>query len=183
MEKDKRDREELYYSSDELLVIERYNSAKLCYKYNNLISGNNKKGRKIITKLLGYVGDNFEITPPIHFDYGYNIKIGDNFYSNYNLTILDCGKVEFGNNVFIGPGCSFYTANHPIDYMQRNKGLECAKGIKVGDNVWFGGNVTVLPGVHIGSNVIIGAGSVVVKDLDSDSVAVGNPCKVIKKLK
>ena len=98
------------------------------------------------------------------------------------MIILDCNKVKFGNNVFIAPNCSFYTAGHPLDAERRNKGLEYAKPIKVGNNVWIGGNVCVLPGVTIGDNVVIGAGSIVTKDIPSNVVAVGNPCKIIKEL-
>ena len=101
---------------------------------------------------------------------------------NHNCVILDCAKVTFGKNVFVAPNCGFYTAGHPIDVEQRNKSLEFAKPITVGDNVWIGGNVVVLPGVTIGSNTVIGAGSVVTKDIPSNVVAVGNPCKVIKEL-
>lgn len=101
---------------------------------------------------------------------------------NHNCIILDVTKVEFGDNVFIAPNCGFYTAGHPLDYETRNKGLEYAKPIKVGNNVWIGGNVNVLPGVTIGDNVVIGAGSVVNKEIPSNSVAVENPCKVIKEI-
>lgn len=177
MEKDKRDKGLLYYGNDSILVKERIKCKKLCNKYNKTNNIN------IINKLFKSIGNNFEITPPFYCDYGYNIKIGDNFYSNHNLVILDCAKVTFGNNVFIGPNCGFYTAGHPVDFIERNKGLEYAKEIKVGDNVWFGGNVCVLPGVTIGSNVVIGAGSVVVHDIESNTVAAGNPCKVLKNIK
>ena len=101
---------------------------------------------------------------------------------NHNCIILDSAKVEFGDNVFIAPNSAFYTAGHPLDYETRNKGLEYAKPIKVGNNVWIGGNAIVLPGVTIGDNVVIGAGSVVTKDIPSNVIAVGNPCKVIKKI-
>lgn len=102
---------------------------------------------------------------------------------NHNCIILDGAKVEFGDNVFIATNCGFYTAGYPLDYKTRNKGLEYAKPIKVGNNVWIGGNVIVLPGVTIGDNVVIGAGSILNKDILSNSVAVGNPCKVIKEIK
>ena len=108
--------------------------------------------------------------------------MGDNFYSNHNLVILDCAEVIFGDNVFIGPNCGFYTAGHPLDYKARNYGLEYAKPIKVGNNVWIGGNVCVMPGVTIGDNVVIGGGSVVTKDIPSGVVAVGNPCKPVKEI-
>ena len=122
------------------------------------------------------------IEPNFYCDYGYNIEIGENFYSNHNLVILDPAKVIFGDNVFIGPNCGFYTASHPLEAEERNKGIEMAKPIKVGNNVWFGGNVTVLPGVTIGDNCVVGAGSVVVKDIPANSVAVGNPCKLIRTI-
>ena len=115
-------------------------------------------------------------------DYGYNIEIGENFYANHNLIILDVNKVTFGDNVFVAPNCSFYTSGHPLEYEIRNKGLEYAKPINVGNNVWIGGNVCVLPGVTIGDNVVIGAGSVVTKDIPSGVVSVGSPCKVIKEI-
>ena len=119
---------------------------------------------------------------PFWCDYGYNITFGENFFANHNLVILDCAKVTFGNNVFIGPNCGFYTAGHPIDFEQRNRGLEYAYPIKVGSNVWFGGGVQVMPGVSIGSNVVIGGGSIVTKDIPSNVIAVGNPCKVIREI-
>ena len=119
--------------------------------------------------------------PNFHCDYGFNISIGEMFYANHNLVILDCNKVSFGDNVFIGPNCGFYAATHPIDKDVR-KELEYSKPIKVGNDVWIGGGVTVLPGVTIGDNVVIGAGSVVTKDIPSNVVAYGNPCKVVKNI-
>ena len=115
-------------------------------------------------------------------DYGYNIEIGENFYANHNLIILDAGKVKIGDNVFIAPNCNIYTASHPVDIIQRNKGLEYANPVKIGNNVWIGGNVTILPGVTIGDNCTIGAGSVVTKDIPANSIAYGNPCKVARKI-
>ncbi|MCM1003950.1 MAG: sugar O-acetyltransferase [Candidatus Gastranaerophilales bacterium] len=158
------------------LLEERIRAKELCYKYNAELD------KKYLKELLGKTGEAFQIEPNFFCDYGYNIELGENFYSNHNLVILDCAPVTFGDNVFIGPNCGFYTAEHPLDAETRNSGLEYAKPIKVGNNVWFGGGVTVVSGVTIGDNVVIGAGSVVVKDIPSNVVAVGNPCKVLKEL-
>ena len=173
---------ELYDSSDKQLVDELIKAKKLCNQYNNLCIEDIEKGNEIIKKLFSKTGNEFMIMPNFYCDYGFNIEIGEKFYSNHNLVILDGNKVTFGDNVFIAPNCGFYTAGHPLEYERRNQGLEYAKPIKVGNNVWIGGNVVVLPGVTIGDNVVIGAGSIVNKDIPSNSIAVGNPCKVIKKL-
>ncbi len=167
---------------DKELAEERIKCKNLCYEYNALAPGETEKRKELIKKILGSVRENFLIEQSFQCDYGYNIEIGENFYSNHNLVILDPAKVTFGDNVFIGPNCGFYTAEHPLDAETRNKGLETAKPIKVGNNVWFGGNVVVLPGVTIGDNTVIGAGSVVTKNIPSNVVAAGNPCKVIKQL-
>ena len=164
------------------LIRERMKAQDLCYKYNSIKPSNIKKRQSTIRRIIGKTKNNFLIEQPFICDYGYNIEIGENFYSNHNLTILDGNKVKFGDNVFIAPNCSFYTAGHPVDAETRNKGLEYAKPIEVGSNVWIGGDVVVLPGVKIGDNTVIGAGSVVTKDIPSNCVAVGNPCKVIKQI-
>lgn len=167
---------------NEEMKLERIKAKKLCQEYNNTDYDDFEKRNEIIKELFSKTEKNFLIEQNFYCDYGYNIEIGENFYSNHNLVILDPAKVTFGDNVFIGPNCGFYTAEHPLDIETRNKGLEYAFPIKVGNNVWFGGNVTVLAGVTIGDNCTIGAGSVVVKDIPANSVAVGNPCKVIKEL-
>ena len=182
-EKEKMLAGELYdanYNKD--LIKEREKVKDLCYEYNQLKPSKHDDQRKIMKKILGKTKEKFWIEPPFMCDYGYNIEIGENFYSNHNLIILDANKVKFGDNVFIAPNCGFYTAGHPLDYEQRNQGLEYAKPIEIGNNVWIGGNVVVLPGVTIGDNCVIGAGSILTKDIPENSVAVGNPCKVIKKL-
>ena len=138
---------------------------------------------EILKRLLGKTcGDSFTILPSFWCDYGYNIEIGANFFANHNTVILDGARVKFGDNVFIAPNCSFYTAGHPLDVERRNKGLEYAYPIAVGDNVWIGGNVTVCPGVTIGSNSVIGAGAVVTRDIPDNSLAVGVPAKVVRTI-
>ncbi len=164
------------------LFEKRIYAKELCKEFNNCNVRNLEEKKSILEKLFQKRMDTVLIEPNFYCDYGFNIHLGKNFYSNHNLVILDANKVEFGNNVFIGPNCGFYTSGHPLDYKTRNKGLEYAKPIKVGNNVWFGGNVCVLPGVTIGDNVVIGAGSVVNKDIPSNVVAVGNPCKVVKEI-
>lgn len=181
-EKEKMLNSQLYNSNVEELVTERLECKSLCYEYNNLHPSKNDERQSLISRILGEVKGDFLIEQPFMCDYGYNIKIGKNFYANHNLIILDPAKVEFGDNVFIGPNCAFYTPEHPLDALTRNSGVEYAKPIRVGNNVWFGGNVVVLSGVNIGDNVVIGAGSVVTKDIPSNVVAAGNPCKIIKTL-
>ena len=167
---------------DKELIDERMHCKCLCHKYNNLSPDNVEERKSVLKQLLGKTGENFLIEPDFICDYGYNIEIGENFYSNHNCVILDPAKVKFGDNVFIGPNCGFYTAGHPLDVKTRNAGIEYAYPITVGNNVWIGGNVCVMPGVTIGDNVVIGAGSGVTKDIPSNVVAVGNPCKVLNEL-
>lgn len=154
----------------------------LCSQYNRLNPSQFKERHELIKKILGKTGEQFCIEQTFWCDFGKNIEIGENFYSNHNLVILDGAKVTFGDNCFIAPNCGFFTAGHPIDYKLRNSGLEYALPITVGDNVWIGGNVCVMPGVTIGDNVVIGGGSVVTKDIPSGVVAAGNPCRVLRKI-
>ncbi len=181
-EKEKQQAGELYNANDRELFNERIKAKKLCAEYNAVECNDFQKRERILDRLVALRGENTVIEPNFFCDYGYNIVIGDNFYANHNLVILDCADIEFGNNVFIGPNCGFYAAEHPIDANLRNQGLESAKPIKVGSNVWIGGGVTVIGGVTIGDNVVIGAGSVVTKDIPSNCVAVGNPCAPTKTL-
>ncbi len=171
-----------YDAADATLYAERIKCKTLCFKYNQICPEQIAQRQEIIKKIVGKTKEIFHIEPNFYCDYGYNIELGDNFYSNHNLVILDCAKVTFGDNVFIGPNSGFYTAEHPLNAKERITGAEWAKPINVGNNVWFGGNVTVLAGVTIGDNTVIGAGSVVTKDIPSNVVAVGNPCKIIRKI-
>ena len=169
-------------NNDYTLFKDRIRCKSLCHKYNNLPPEKIQKRKKLLKKIIGKTKENFWIEQSFWCDYGYNIELGENFYANHNTVILDCAKVKFGDNVFIGPNCGFYTAAHPLDSETRNTGQEYAKPITVGNNVWIGGNVCVMPGVTIGDNCVIGGGSVVTKNIPSDVVAVGNPCRVLKKI-
>ncbi len=182
-EKEKCHRGLLYdANNDKELLAERQVCKDICYEYNQLHPSELEKREEIIKHLFGKTGDKFLIEQPFYCDYGYNIEIGENFYANVNCVILDGAKVRFGDNVFVAPNCGFYTAGHPFDVKQRNDGLEYAYPITIGNNVWIGAQVCVLPGVTIGDNCVIGAGSVVTKDIPTNSLAVGNPCKVIRKI-
>lgn len=182
-EKEKMRAQMLYDANyDQALQEERDKAKDLCHQYNQLRPSDRSGQREVLKKLLGKTGENFTLTAPFWCDYGYNIELGENFYANHNLVILDGAKVTFGDNVFIGPDCGFHTAGHPIDFERRNRGLEYAYSITVGDNVWIGAGVQVMPGVTIGSNVVIGGGSVVVKDIPGNCVAVGNPCHVLRPI-
>ncbi|WP_289758118.1 sugar O-acetyltransferase [uncultured Duncaniella sp.] len=182
-EKDKMLRGEIYDANyDTQLIEERMKCKLLCRKYNDLMPDRLEERKSLLKTLLGRVGENYYIEQPFYCDYGYNISVGDNFYSNVNLVILDGAKVTFGDNVFIAPDCGFHTAGHPLDVGRRNMGLEYARPITVGNNVWIGAGVHVLPGVTIGDNCVIGAGSVVNRDIPANSLAVGNPCRVIRSL-
>ena len=167
---------------DAELIAERAACKEMCHEYNHLAPSKTAEREALMRKLLGKAGNAFLIEQPFACDYGYNIEIGENFYMNVNGVILDGAKVTFGDNVFIAPNCGFYTAGHPLDWKQRNKGLEYAYPISVGNNVWIGAGVSVLPGVTIGDNVVIGAGSVVTKDIPANVVAVGNPCRVVREI-
>ena len=167
---------------DKKLFEDRIKAKDLCYEFNSLKPSQIEERKTIIRKLFGKIKGDFNIESNFFCDYGYNIEIGENFYINHNSDMLDCNKITFGDNVLIGPNCNFFCAIHSLDTENRNSGLEYALPITVGDNVWFGGNVTVLPNVKIGSDTVIGAGSVVTKDIPSGVVAVGNPCKVLRKI-
>ena len=152
------------------------------YAINHLPPERRDELPALLKDLLGGTGENIMIEPPFHCDYGWNITVGEWFFANYNLTILDVGKVTIGDNVQIAPNVSLYTAGHPIHPDSRNSGYEYGIPITIGNNVWLGGNVVVLPGVTIGDNAVIGAGSVVTKDIPANMLAAGNPCKVIREI-
>ena len=135
---------------------------------------------KLLKELFGKTGEKIHIEPPFYCDYGYNITVGESFYANFDCIILDVNKVNIGNNVFFGPRVCIYTAGHPIDADVRNTLLEYGKPIKIGNNVWIGGNTIINPGITVGNNVVIGSGSIITKDIPENVIAVGNPCKVLR---
>ncbi|MFI3284656.1 MAG: sugar O-acetyltransferase [Erysipelotrichaceae bacterium] len=153
-----------------------------CFQYNQIQPSHIEERNHFLKELFGHVKSIQCVQSPFWCDFGYNIEVGENFYANHGLIILDGAKVVFGDNVFIGPNCGFHTAGHPIDAKRRNLGLEYAHPITVGNNVWFGAGVQVMPGISIGDNVVIGAGSIVTKNIPSDVIAVGNPCKVLRAI-
>ena len=165
------------------MLLDREKAKELLYDYNRLRPSQQKEKTQLLKSFLGKTGENLIIEPPFACDYGYNIEIGENFYANVNLVILDGAKVSIGANAFIAPNVGIYTAGHPLDAEQRNRGLEYARPVTIGNNVWIGAGVCILPGVTIGDNTVIGAGSVVTKDIPSNVLAVGNPCRVIKEIK
>lgn len=153
-----------------------------CYRYNQLHPNDCEAQREILAALLGGMGKEAVIMPPFWCDYGYNITVGDFFYANHNLVITDGARVTLGDHVFIAPNCCITTAEHAIDPEQRKAGMEIAKPVTVGNNVWIGAGTTVLAGVTIGNNTVIGAGSVVTKSLPDNVVAVGVPCRVLRPI-
>ncbi|WP_029902268.1 sugar O-acetyltransferase [Prevotella sp. 10(H)] len=182
-EKEKAAKGLLYNANyDKEIISDREKAKEILYHYNHLHPSKTEERQQIIRGLLKSAGKEFIIEPPFYCDYGYNIEIGENFFSNMNLVILDGAMVTIGSNVFIAPNVGIYTAGHPFDVQQRNEGLEYAYPVTIGDNVWIGAGVNILPGVNIGSNTVIGAGSVVSKDIPEGVLAVGNPCRVIRKI-
>lgn len=155
---------------------------KKIYQLNQLSPEFRERIPALLKELLGKTGNSIMIEPPFHCDYGWNIEVGENFFANYNLTVLDVGKVKIGDNAQIAPNVSIYTAGHPIHADSRNSGYEYGIPVTIGDNVWIGGNAVILPGVVIGNNVVIGAGSVVTKNIPDHMIAAGNPCRVIREI-
>lgn len=152
------------------------------HDFNSLRPSETEARERLLRSILGKCGEEPTVLQPFYCDYGANIRIGDRFFSNFNLTILDEGLVTIGNDVFIGPNVGIYTACHPTNPEARNAKVEWALPVTIGNSVWIGGGVTILPGVTIGDNCTIGAGSVVVHDIPANTIAAGNPCRVIKPI-
>ncbi len=182
-EKEKMLTGQIYSAINPELLEELAAARELIYDYNRLRPSEKEKQLTLLKKLLGHIAsDDIIINQPFHCDYGKQICVGKRFFANFNFTVLDEAPVTIGDDCFIGPNVSIYTACHSTDPVERNSRMEWALPVTIGDNVWIGGSVTILPGVTIGDNVTIGAGSVVVHDIPSNTVAVGNPCRVQRHL-
>ena len=171
---------QLYDANNDEQILKLREQAKVsCARYNRSAPDERPA---LLHEMLGSVGQHPYIEPPFFCDYGSNIHAGDHFYANHNLMVLDGAEVRCGNNVFIAPNVGLYTAGHPLDSVRRNAGLEFAKPIILGNNVWIGAGSSILPGVTIGDGAVIGAGSVVTRDIPPNVIAVGNPCKVLREI-
>ena len=171
-----------YYVADDELSALTKRAVRLLSLYEQAYPTDPDIAAYLLAQVLGQVGEGVDIRPPLRVDYGYNISIGDGSWANYGLTVLDVAPVVIGDDVLIGPNCSLYTAIHPTEPGPRRAKWESSAPITIEDNVWLGGSVVVCPGVTIGENSIIGAGAVVTRDIPANSIAVGNPARVIKDL-
>ena len=171
----------LPYISDAEVLEQQKRARRLTQELNTADRSDFDKIGVIVKELLGK-SDGAFLNPPFYCDYGFNIEVGKNFYANYNCTILDVGKVTIGDNCQLAPNVAIYTAGHPVHPDSRNSAYEYGIPVSIGDNCWIGGNSVICPGVKIGNNVIIGAGSVVTKDIPDWAIAAGNPCKVIRMI-
>ena len=171
----------LYKLDDELWDL-HVNAMRMTRILNNLPDDQTDQKNALVQKLFAHAGKDAYVEAPFYCDYGYNISVGDYFFSNYDCVFLDCGKITIGDHVMLGPKVSIYTANHPIDPIVRNYNHDMGIPVTIGSNVWIGGNTVICPGVTIGDNTVIGAGSVVTKDIPANVVAAGNPCRVIRPI-
>ena len=172
---------QLAYISDDGIFEEQLVCRKLLQKLNFMDRSDFKGIGEVVKELFGKSEGAF-VNPPFYCDYGKHIEVGKNFFANYNCTLLDVAKIKIGDNCQMAPNVAIYTAGHPVHPVSRNSAYEYGKEVTVGDNVWFGGNTVVCPGVHIGNNVVIGAGSVVTKDIPAHVVAAGSPCRVLREI-
>ncbi len=173
---------ELYIAGDPELIKLRDRARQITRAYNSTIETERDMRRTLLNRLLGQMPPKIEIEPPFRCDYGTNIYLGQNFYANFGVVMLDCADIRIGENALLAPNVQIYAAHHPLDTEVRLTGDELASPVTIGDNLWLGGGVIVLPGVTIGDNVTVGAGSVVTKDIPSNVVAAGNPCRVIRQI-
>jgi len=181
-EKEKMLAGELYNGNDSYLKAERSHARMLLKRFNDSLDEERLLRKEILTELIGGFSKGLYIEPPFYCDYGSNISVGENVYFNFNCVVLDVNSVTIGTGSMFGPCVQIYTATHPMDAAERKVGLEFGKPVVIGEDVWVGGGAIICPGVSIGDRCVIGAGSVVTRDIPSDTFAAGNPCKVVKKL-
>ncbi|KPH73498.1 MULTISPECIES: sugar O-acetyltransferase [Bacillaceae] len=181
-EKEKMIAGEIYDPADPILLKDREEARRKVRIYNQSLESEEEKRTELLKELLGSTGESLYMEPNIRFDYGYNTYVGENFYANFDCTILDVSEVRIGDNCMLGPSVQIYTATHPLHPTERNSGIEYAKPITIGNNVWIGGSAVICPGVTIGNNVVVAAGAVVTKNVPDNVVVGGNPAKVIKKI-
>jgi maltose O-acetyltransferase len=173
---------ELYDAADPVLANERIQARLLLKQLNDSRSDQPELRQQLLKELIPSQGEGLWIEPPFYCDYGTNISVGDKVYFNFNCIVLDVMKVTIGNNVLVGPAVQVYTAMHPMNWMDRARGLEFARPVTIGSDVWIGGGAVICPGVTIGNRSVIGAGSVVTKNIPDNVFAAGNPCRAIKAL-
>ncbi|UOQ87174.1 sugar O-acetyltransferase [Gracilibacillus salinarum] len=178
-EKEKMVAGEMYNPADNELVSGRMNARRIVRQYNQTEEA---KRVELLKELLGSTGEMVYMEPNIRFDYGYNTHVGENFFANFDCTILDVCEVRFGDNCMLAPGVQIYTATYPLNPTERNSGKEYAKPITIGDNVWIGGSAIINPGVTIGNNAVIASGAVVTKDVPDNVVVGGNPARVLREI-
>ncbi|MGZ0039553.1 sugar O-acetyltransferase [Paenibacillus ottowii] len=173
---------ELYVAADPQLTSERAYARRCVRLFNQTTEADSEYREKLLKELFGSTGEHISMEPNIRCDYGYNIHVGENFYANYDCTILDVCEVRIGDNCFLAPGVHIYTATHPIDPFERIAGPEYGRPVTIGNNVWIGGRAIINPGVTIGNNVVVASGAVVTKDVPDHMIVAGNPARIIKQV-
>ena len=181
-EKEKMIAGQMYFAMDPELSADREKARLLFQQINRMTELEKEERNLLLLELIGVAGEGLWIEPPFYCDYGYNIELGDNVFMNYNCCILDVSTVKIGSNTMFAPGVQVLTATHPLEAKARTSGLEYAKPITIGKEVWVGGNAIICPGVTIGDRAVIGAGSVVTRDVAADVFVAGNPARVVKAI-
>ena len=181
-EREKMTAEEPFCTNDSQLMKDKKNARTLAEQYNHTTEEDNELRQELLHQIFGKCGEKIFIKPPFHCDYGYNIFLGENFFANFDCVFLDAAPITIGKNCLIGPQTGIYAVGHPLDVENRNAGIGVPKAVTIGDNVWTGGHVTILPGVTLGNNCVVGGGSVVTKSFPDNVVIAGNPARIIRHL-